>query len=285
MIPPIPEVLDGHRTEALVPIRYEDVTQDGRLRPTSIPPALGILTWPTVMSHEDAEWARQEGVVPILSRMLIEIGAGPIPAIYPLKGRGAAHHASVRNASGEVERLMLMMWADLEGEEGWTHVRGTPGPVLQVARVYAEHVFTRLFGTGSDRRVRSLPRGVPADSWSFTRFETVAVPEAGATALDESHHPVAFSIAHTDANNHVNSMVYPRLLEDRAIDRLATFAENWGDLAARQVEVMWRKPFFIGERATIRLSLYPAKDGYRALGAFLDESGGERCRIAILLTA
>ena len=84
---------------------------------------------------------------------------------------------------------------------------------------------------------------------------------------------------HTDSNQHVNSLVYPRLFEEaavtRAVDRERTRAAPGTDLRsqlllARTFELRYRKPFFAGDRATIRLA-FP--DAATAVGAFVPATG------------
>ena len=62
LIPEVPAEIDGVRAEGSLALRYEDVTQDGRLRPIAIPPALGSVVWPRVMTPEQLEQGRQAGM-------------------------------------------------------------------------------------------------------------------------------------------------------------------------------------------------------------------------------
>ena len=214
--------------------------------------------------------------------MVIEVGEGPISAVRPLRGRGTSHDAKVLRPSGEVERLLLVMWADLEAQEGSTHSQEPPGPWISAGRVYAEHVYTRLFGETADHRVRDLPSGLPRGTWPWTAFEQVGLPHTDWEYLDRFEEPVFFGIPHTDANMHVNSLVYPRILEERA---LAKMGLEGVDLAGRTVEMMWRKPFFAGETAVLHVERF--RDGERlwVCARFVDSMNADRCRMRMLLAA
>lgn len=282
VIPAIPDSVDGVRVEGPVSIRYEDISQDGHFRPLGLPHALGALVWPALWVRPEAVLAREAGVLPILSRMILRRGEGPLSAIRPLHGRGVGHRAAVRSPTGEVDRVLLMMWARLEGALGATHQFDSAGNTIFAGEVYAEHVFTRLMAPPSERRVRELPDGIPAGNWEWTPFEAVAHPAAGWQAAEEQHHSYRFGLTHTDPNFHVNSLVYPRIFEDVALECAAQSELDCSGLGAEEIEMMWRKPFFSGERAKIRATLYRAANRLTVLGAFLDEGGAERCRIRLL---
>jgi hypothetical protein len=77
---------------------------------------------------------------------------------------------------------------------------------------------------------------------------------------------------HTDANQHVNSLVYPRVFEDAVVRRLLTqpqigIAEPQ-TLLSRALEIRYRKPFFASNRARIGMSLEPGPAGVLAVGSF-----------------
>ena len=61
--------------------------------------------------------------------------------------------------------------------------------------------------------------------------------------------PLPLGLAHTDANQHVNSLVYPRLFEEAVLRRLATLGKPTA-LLTRRAEVAFRKPAFAGEVLT-----------------------------------
>lgn len=267
----LPENLDGARVSGRVSQRYEDVTQEGRLTLVSLPHVLGELVWPNVMSDPETVAVAMDGVIPILTRMVLRSGDGPISAVQPLWGEAAWHRATVRDASGGVVRLVLAMEVNLSGREGLTLAPPDPeAPVLHVGSVFAEHAYTRLFAPPSERRVLSLNGRTPEHDWEERRPEAVAPgPVEGAPRHQVQR---SFGVLHTDPNNHVNSLVYPRFFEEAAI-LLRGRPE-----AATGLEVVWRKPFFAGETATI--DQWVAPDG-SVHGAFLDSTGAARCRMSL----
>lgn len=270
MIPSVPEppaAPDGGRVTRTVALRYEDVAQDGRLTLLGLPHALGQVTWPAVLSGPEADAVRAEGVVPILVRFVLVGTDVRIPAMRPLRGEGTWHRWTAVSPDGSVDRLVLSMWVDLYGLPGTTYGGDEGREERLVGRVYGEHVLTRLFAPPGQRRVTTVLGGVPADRRVRRTFGEVATPAGEAL----SARPVAFGAPHTDSNQHVNSLVYPRWFEDaRASD------EPNGPLA-RWCEVAWQKPFFAGDRATLRRWRVPGGAG----GAFVDAEGAERCRIAV----
>ena len=80
---------------------------------------------------------------------------------------------------------------------------------------------------------------------------------------------------HTDGNQHVNSLVYPRIFEELALRR-------HGDpkILARAIELRWRKPFFAGDRATVALSI----EGDSAVGTFAPAASPDRASCVIAMT-
>ena len=281
LIPVPPPEIDGVRVEGPVSARYEDLSQDGHFRPLGLPHALGQLVWPALMQLPVSERAREAGMLPILSRMILRRGEAPLSPIRPFHGEGIGHRAAVRAPDGSVDRILLLMWTRFSGRRGATHEAGEGGDDILAGEVYAEHIFTRLFGDAGDRRVRELPDGVPAGSWDWTPFERVATPEAGWEKGQEILRLFRFGLTHTDPNFHVNSLVYPRIFEETAVDCLAEAGLPFGEAAVEEIELMCRKPFFAGDSTQIRATLYREGGRLHMLGAFLDGRGAERCRIRL----
>ena len=100
------------------------------------------------------------------------------------------------------------------------------------------------------------------------------LPPEGARALDETMLPdeaeVAFGLEHTDSNQHVNSLVYPRLFIDAALRRLAAHGFPTA-LSARRIEIAYRKPCFAGQRATIWVQAWQDGESLVATGVFASE--------------
>jgi hypothetical protein len=65
----------------------------------------------------------------------------------------------------------------------------------------------------------------------------------------------AFGLDHTDSNQHVNSLVYPRLFAEAALRRLAEL-ERPRRLLIRALDIAYRKPSFAGDRVRIHTRLF-----------------------------
>jgi hypothetical protein len=265
-VPDEPELPASHRASAPVSLRYEDVSQDGRLMLEMLPTALGDVVWKHLfVQHPMTRAARKTGIVPILSRVVLEGGDGPISIAGPVEGHGAYALSHTVDERGEVERILLGMWCRVTGVVGRTYGSRPPnaGSPITLGRVYAEHVLTRPFAPPEQRRVvRVEAEGVPAvpeAQREWTPPESVLALPEGATPLDDAlvvdPAPVVFGLDHTDSNQHVNSLVYPRLFVEATLRRLAMLGRPT-QLIARFAEIAYRKPSFAGDRLRIALRAF-----------------------------
>lgn len=292
--PDEPEVPAGQRSSGTTPLRYEDVAQDGRIMLLALPHAIGDVIWRKVLVGHPISRLSHGGVNTILSRFVIEGGEGPISVRRPLDAEGRYQLSHCAGDDGEVRHLMLNMWAKMTGPIGRTQGPPPPraGETVPVGRVFAEHVFTRLFAPPGQRKVvrlegEGLP-AVPPDRWTWRAPEAVLTLEPGAQPLDAAPLPdeteVVFGLNHTDSNQHVNSLVYPRLFVDAALRRFAAHGHG-RPVLARRLEIAYRKPCFAGDRA--RLALQAFTDGNRlgAAGVFVpagDPSAAPYCFLHML---
>jgi hypothetical protein len=277
-----PEALRAH---ADVSLRFEDVTQDGRLVLDAIPNALGPAVWRAILSRDPSVMALlKEGIVPVLSRFMLEGEPGPVSATAVVEARGACQFA--RAADG---RIVVDMWADLYAPLGRTYgaartgeaaARREPDNPALVGRVFAEHVLTRPFAPAGERRVRDLSfPGAPAvmaSRLSLPAPETIAVVPEGATALEPGMRidpmPITFGIVHTDSNVHVNSLVYVRLFEEAALRRFLALGRGTTVLG-RTLEIVYRKPCFAGQTVRVIQRAFE-ESGRLGVAAVLVEEGG-----------
>jgi len=266
---------------APVPLRFEDVTQDGRLVLEALPNALAPTVWRGKLSETDAARAlRRQGIIPILTRLRLLGTEGPFSS--------SAHvdaEACVRMARTEDGRFVLEMWADLYGNIGRTY--GTAerdGQRALAGRVFAEHVLTRPFAPAGQRRVTDLDfDGAPAVATTraaMPSFESIMALPEGATPLEPcaapDEVPIAFGVVHTDSNKHVNSLVYLRVFEEAALRRFVSLGRGSSRLA-RTIDIAYRKPSFAGDVARVVQQAFTAPGG-RALGvvATLADARGAR---------
>jgi hypothetical protein len=275
--PELPEVPAERRARGRVGMRYEDIAQDGALKVGGMPHAIGMVCFrdlwqPTQLYRE----SRAEGILPILSRMVMQVTGGPVAVQYPVEVEGAFHVGQARAASGEVARLLLCMHTELYGQAAHTHdpQPKNAGERVHVGRVFAEHVFTRPFAEKSARKVLDLPLGgarhVPELALPLhDALHTLDLP-AGATWLEGEltldAAPLVFGITHTDSNQHVNSLVYPQLFEDAALRRAHDLGRDTRGLLVNHLDIAYRKPCFAGERMYLWLRAFEHEGRFGAVG-------------------
>lgn len=258
-------------TSGRLHLRFEDIAMDGRLRLEPLTASLGLVWQDELVRHPLYPWTRDQGIIPITTRFVIEGFDGPFALEGGLHVRGSWEVTRTVDAAGATQRFLLTLTTELEGPLGRTNLPppDDAGTIRPAGRVIAEHVFTRPFAEADQRRVTEL-----SDFGRTARIVPFAEPRAllelppGANALGPlEDEPVehVFGLTHTDSNQHVNSLVYPRLFEEALLRRLGADAG-----LARFLDVRYRKPSFVGDR--LRLSLQPYELGGRkgAVGAFGD---------------
>ena len=92
--------------------------------------------------------------------------------------------------------------------------------------------------------------------------------------------PLAMGLAHTDSNQHVNSLVYARLFEEAVLRRLATMGRS-RDTLARAFDIAYRRPSFAGDVLHVRLRLWDYANGLIATGSFFAEGKDDRARVFV----
>jgi acyl-CoA thioesterase FadM len=255
--------LQGERLTARLDLRYEDVAQDGRLRIDAIPVGLAAI-WRTITLPSEVRSALfARGIYPILTRFEIEGDPGPFAVHRPLEVEGSFAVAHDADDAGSVRRVFLDMTAEMFGPKDRTNLPPPPdrGTRARAGRVFAEHVFTRPFAPPGERKVTGLELGgkalSPGPRRTWKTPESAMEPPSGARPLDPEPvldpTPVPIGLFHTDSNQHVNSLVYPRLFEDAALRRVAALGRST-QLLARKLEMAFRRPSFAGEllRVTTR---------------------------------
>jgi len=232
-----------------------------------------------------SQLGKTEGILPILYRFVAEGGGGPVSVFRKLDARGAWDVAHTVDDEGEVDRLIMILTTEVWGRVGRTN--GPPprdaGEPIRVGRLYAEHVFTRPFAARDERKVRALPEGfglpaVPERRIDWTPAESLAGLPDGVTPLEPAPRtegaPLSFGLGHTDSNQHVNSLVHPRVFEEAGLGRLRDLGRGEDGPLPSAMELAFRKPCFAGDR--VRVSAWAFEDAGRdAIAASLlpaDES-------------
>jgi hypothetical protein len=237
--------------KADVPLRFEDVTQDGRLVLEALPNAIGPTVFRGILRN-DPGWRAlfRSGIVPVLTRFLLEGTPGPFSAEGKVEAEGTC-----RIARSDDGRYVLDVWVDLWAPIGRTYGR-TPRQCERAlaGRVAAEQVFTRPFAPPGERKVTSLDfEGAPEVSETrpaLPAAESIAALPPGAKPVDPAPRvdpaTTVFGLLHTDSNMHVNSLVYLRLFEEAALRRFAELGRGalW---LGRATDIAYRKPCFAGQ--------------------------------------
>lgn len=284
VVPPMPPLPEKHRAKARAIPRYDDVTQDGRLAIRTMANVAGPALWETVLTKHPFYGAmRVTGVLPVLTRIVMEGGEGPfsvMQAVYTDSGFDMAHSVDEK---GEVSRIHMRMWIDVSGPIDPARTAAERRhAILFGGRAYLEHVFTRLLAPPDQRRVTQVSwPGEP--SVPFTRHEVLPPEEAWVVPSDAEplepdfvRYPTAtvFGLTHTDANQHVNSLVYPRLFEEASLLHLHTHFVR-APLLARGLEIAYRKPCFAGEAMRIYLRAWHWRGQFLVTGYFVADAATE----------
>jgi hypothetical protein len=293
--PPMPDFAPERVATASFPLRYEDIAQDGRMMATALPPAIGWTVWRQLLAdHPSASGMQKQGLVAILSRLTVEGSDEPIRVDQRVDATGGYQLARSETAAGEVDKLFLNMWVEVRGARGRVVPPEGPGPAVVAGRVFAEHTFTRLFAPPEQRRVTRLEveglAPVPDALYAFSpALGAMALP-ADAEALDDDYVAddavTVFGLDHTDSNQHVNSLVYPRLFAEAALRRLATGGRPRRPALVRALDIAYRKPSFANDRVRIHIRTFMLGDRLGAAGFLADAadpSARPRCCARILL--
>lgn len=259
------------------------------MRADVVPTALGMI-WKELLSTSDTSSLFARGIIPILTRISIDGGDGPFAIEAMFAGEGSYALTCSRRTDGSVDKILLDMSCEVRGPLGRTNMPppANAGERALVGRVQAEHVFTRPFADAKERRVTELPLGggsyvPPVDRQWRPATDLLDLPE-GATAeepeLVRDPFPLVMGLSHTDSNQHVNSMVYPRLFEEAALRRLRAAGASTAVLS-RRVEVAYRRPSFAGETLAVALRRFRQNDKTGFVGAFYGEDDGDKPRVCV----
>jgi hypothetical protein len=281
VFPEPPAVPASRKATATIPIRFEDIAQDGRLALEGVAPAVGETVWRKLLAGSSFTRAlREEKAVPILTRLVVQGGGGPFSTLHPMESTGtyAVRHAT--KPDGTIDRILVDMWTESTLPIGRNY--GPPperaGERIVAGRFFGEHVLTRLFAPPDQRKVTKLVvDGAPAEgeARAWVPAESVGELPAGAVPLDDARvdpTPIAFGLAHTDSNQHVNSLVYPRLFEDAAMRRFGELGRLKPPVLSRWMEAAFRKPCFAGERYAVTLRAFTLEGKLGAVGAFVAQA-------------
>jgi hypothetical protein len=289
-VPAMPSFAPGHSTTTTAYLRYEDVTQDGRLIPIAAPSALAGLWRDVLVNHAGHRNAIGAGIVPILTRLTINSLEQPIRVDRPIESRTG--FALAHDLQGtDVSRLFMNIWCEIRGVAGKLGRNPTAGDLSLAGTLFAEHTYTRLLAAPDQRKVTrfgvdGLP-DVPEMRYAAPAPTTAHDAPEGARWIDElAPDPAeyAFTLDQTDSNQHVNSLVYIRVFHDALNRRLAATGRPMR-LRSRAVDIAYRKPCFAGDKVRASLRLFEYADGLGAAGLIAGDDGKPRCFVRVLISA
>jgi hypothetical protein len=286
--PAKPAFPPGHSTTTSAYLRYEDVTQDGRLIPIAAPAALSGLWRDVLVNHAGHRNSMHAGIIPILTRLTINSHEQPIRVDRKIESRTGfelAHDV----ADGEVSRLFMLIWCEIHGVAGKLGRAAPTGDLALSGTLFAEHTYTRPLAPPDQRKVTHFGveghPDVPEARYAAPAPTTAQEAPEGATWLDElAPDPAeyAFTLDQTDSNQHVNSLVYIRVFHDALNRRLATRGRSMR-LRSRAVDIAYRKPCFAGDKVRASLRLFEHADGLGAAGLIAGVDGKPRCYVRVLI--
>jgi hypothetical protein len=261
-------------------LRYDDLTQHGHIKQSALQLVLGRIGFAELWARHPLYDTRRQGILPIMSRLVLEAEAVPVSFSAPVEGRGRLELAHERAADGSVSALFMNSYGEMWGPRSSRQRQAPPGGKREhvlIGRAFGEHVFTRPFAKAGQRKVLAFDvpgqPAVPSQLHARIRPEqTCALPD-GARWLDEAftldEAPIVFGLTHTDANQHVNSLVYGRVFEEAALRRLAKHGHT--NLLGKRIELNYRKPCFAGDRKICVLRSYLLDDMFGATGYLASE--------------
>ncbi|MEZ4225647.1 MAG: hypothetical protein R3B13_32145 [Polyangiaceae bacterium] len=276
-IPPPPDVPDNQRAVGETPLRFEDLAQDGRLRLEGVWPPIGPILWGKMDIAASLARLGRSGVRAVLTYVALEGTDEPLSVRNRIRTEVRYRLGHTVDASGAVNRLTFDTWLTLSGPRGEPNAPGLPsdGPEVIAARAYGQHVLTKPAAPPGQHRVlalddEALPAVPPHQSQWVAPFGLLELP-VGATALTPSpvleRQPVVFGLSHTDGNQHVNFLAYPRLAEEAALRRFDALGKS-ARVLARRSEVGYRKPCFAGQRAWLALRPFELEGRLGAVVSF-----------------
>jgi hypothetical protein len=281
--------------------RYEDCTQDGRLTTLAIPPSLATTWTAREARNPGIRRARSTGLVSLLTRMTVTSFDAPVRVNRPFQVASGFQLAHDRDAAGAVSKLFMNVWTTIRGRphlprEAWDAARlaqasGASGQLVLAGEAFAEHTYTRPFGPPDQRRVTSFAGVEGFPEIPEPRYHQLAPASAaeapdGASWIDElAADPVdtMFTLDQTDANQHVNSLIYVRVFLAAVQRRLASGGHP-ARLRSKAFDIAYRKPSFVGDRIRAHIRMFACGEQLGGAG-FLAAEGEEarpRCYVRAL---
>lgn len=253
-----------------------------------------------MIRHTTMSDLREAGVFPVV--YYIDFESLPVPCnLWP-------HHLDYTMGLKRISRphkglegdlLVLDIAATLAGRKSspnpdslWLSPQAeNPEIPKAVARVV--QVLTRPLAPPAERSVTRLPDGMrlfEEQPWEgvFPTAEVLSTPPQG-VPLTVDHSPPkpdgVWGMADSDPNQHVNVNSYVLGMEDLFSRLVEQGGFSQSDFHIRRLEMVFKKPFFVGDRYSLRGRLYTGERGALLLGDYhtTDRNGQTDPRPAVSL--
>lgn len=274
-----PDVPADHTGRGQTELRYEDVAQDGRLRLEGIWSPMGPILWGRTKIAAPLGRMGVAGVRAVLAYVCMEGTSERISLSGQVDSEVRFQLGHTVDDHGAVNRIVFDTWLTSHAPRRARAPRALPEPGAPVlaARAFGRHVFTRPAAPAGQHRVLQLddrelpPVPEPRITWSLPALDEL--PPGGDWLEGQASPdpaPIAFGLAHTDGNQHVNFLTYARLVEDLALRRFARLGLSTAVLG-RRAEIVYRRPSFAGDLLVAELRAFRQGDSVGVTAALKPE--------------
>lgn len=298
--PPAPDARRSLVGEERARLRYEDVSQDGRMRVEGIWAPTGRLLWSgSELGRRVFCLGRDHEINTVLTRVILEATEAHVRPRVQLENALMARFEQRLGADGNPTAVHLNTWLSSHVTDAGAQA-GAQRRTL-VARAFGERVLAIFKNPPGQRRLTTLPDStepLPTSGAEPREAPSLLEVPPGCELLDAyprlDPSRVVFGLSHTDSNQHVNSLAYVRFFENAALGRLLDLGLG-ATFMARRVEIAYRKPCFAGEslRVAVQLVREPSSSDVAALlslvetttldGETFDRFGPPRCAARMVL--
>ena len=290
--PPAPAFAPAHAATTRDHLRYEDCTQDGRLIPLALPPAMGGLWQEVIVASPRRAQRDRVRHHPDPDPADAALARAADPDRSPDRGRARASQlAHDLDERGEVARLFMNVWCEVRGIAGRIGPRQVEGalspaghrvrrahvhPAVRAARSAPGHP-ARGRGVSGRARGRATPQPPPTTAQRGCRRarrwldELAAGSGRGRVHARSDRREPARQLAglHPACSPRPPTAAWPRPGAPLTV-------------RSRAVDIAYRKPCFAGDRVRAHVRLFEHAAGLGAAGLIVGAEGKPRCYVRVL---
>ena len=278
--------LDALIGEGKTPTGFEQIDMNFNLRMRAY---IGICM-PSMFSHLEKRFSmmqlRRDGIAPVL--FYVDFRSTNVPLAFA-RSLLTAHELRLRRSQDQRGgRLILDSVTRIRGRrQGGGH--GSLGydpdadELVDAGSAHVLHVLTRPAAAPEQRRVVAVPeplQGLREHAWEGPLPDPESVREVPAGFVEvpvgpDCDHEDVWGLPNTDINQHVNVLEYLMGMENQTSRLLHAAALPLASHRISRCRVLFRKPFFPGQRYVLRARLYCKGSQTFVSGAFhgLDKAG------------